>query len=69
MLDPSILKTERPACHLISAELNPASGATLRAALSRESGFVLWPAAAVQVPLTFSSERFAHVLGTDMMRL
>src|SRR5689334_12230795 len=40
--DPSILKTECPVCHLISVGLNPSSIASLRAALSRGSGFVLW---------------------------
>ena len=38
--NPSILKTEHPGCHLISVRLNPSSSTTLRAALSRESGFV-----------------------------
>jgi hypothetical protein len=40
--NPSILKTEHPGCHLISGRLNPSSSTTLRAAPSRESGFVLW---------------------------
>jgi hypothetical protein len=40
VLDPSILKTERPARHLISAGARPINEHHLRAARSRVSGFV-----------------------------
>jgi len=53
--NPSILKTEHPDCHLISVRLNPSSSTTLRAALSRESGFVPWHELPVRGAAAFPS--------------